>query len=64
LTRPVLIISTLFLLTGCNAHVAGLAGYVLVEPVAKIAWHGGKSAYEAASTAWMELSTEDEGEKE
>jgi hypothetical protein len=37
---------------------------MLVEPVAKLAWHGGKSAYEAASTAWMELSTEDKGEKE
>ena len=64
MTRTTLIVATLLLLTGCNAHLAGVAGYMLVDPVMKVAWHGGKSAYEAASAAWQKMSTEEPGEKE
>ena len=59
LTRPIFILAILLLLTGCNAHVAGVAGYLLAEPVAKLAVHGGKSVYEAASTVWQKVSTEE-----
>ena len=67
MTRPILIIAASLLMTGCNAHMVSLgvnAGLHLAEPVAKLAWHGGKSAYEAASAAWQELSNEEPGEKE
>ena len=62
--RPALIITALIGLSGCNGHAAGFAGYMLAEPVAKLAWHGGKSAYEAASQAWVEMNTEEPGEEE
>ena len=66
MTRPALIIAASLLLTGCNAHMVSLgvnAGLLLAEPVAKLAWHGGKSAYEAASQAWVEMSAPEPGEK-
>jgi hypothetical protein len=65
--KRILIIPALLLLTGCNAHMASLgvsAAFHFIDPVAKLAWHGGKSAYQSASTAWQELSTEEPGEKD
>ena len=62
--RPALIITALIGLSGCNGHAAGFAGYMLAEPVAKLAWHGGKNVYEAASQAWVEMNSEEPGEEE
>ena len=55
MTRPVLIVTALLLLTGCNAHVAGVAGYTAIEMVKPMAI--------AVADKVKDMSAEDPGEE-
>ena len=65
--RFLIILFSVFSLTGCQSVAGDLAGQIVLEsalrPVVDLAVDGGKAAYQAAEEYWDEIN-EEEPEKE